>query len=367
MQRPEIWLLGVLTLLLGACGNGSSDSSVPAGNTPPGIFSISAYPYTDPPPASTAETIQRLIDATTLARSAGANGQFSSFQWSELEPNLNQYAADKLQNFRDAMQYAEANHLQLLVGFQMINTVTREVPAELSTVAWDDVAMIDQFKALLDQLIPYMGAGVRYISLGNEVDPYFDNGRSSEIPGFHIFVNTIQAYLHTQLPNVKVGVTVTAGGWLGSNVQTWLNLTADTEAMIITYYPLNSDFTVQDPIAPAAAFPDLVQLAGDRDVVLQEVGYPTSSLLNSSEAKQAEFIHQVFAAWRDSGQRIEFLNLFLLHDFSSDLVSALTTYYGISDPKFVAFLATLGLRNADNTDKAAWPAVLQEAADSHLR
>ena len=367
MHRPGIWLLGLLTLLLGACGNGSTDSLVSSGTTPPGIFSISAYPYTDPPPATTAETIQRLIDASALARSAGTNGQFSSLLWSELEPNLNQYAADKLQNFRNTMQYADDNHLQLLVGFQMINTVAREVPAELSTVAWDDATMINRFKSLLDQLIPYMGASVRYISLGNEVDLYFENGRSSEIPGFHVFVNTIQAYLHTQLPNAEVGVTVTAGGWLGGNVQTWLDLTADTDVMIVTYYPLNGDFTVQDPVAPAAAFPALVQLAGDRNVVLQEVGYPTSSLLNSSESKQAEFIHQVFAAWRDSGQRIEFLNLFLLHDFSSDLVNTLTTYYGISDPKFVAYLATLGLRNTDNTDKAAWPAVLQEAADSHLR
>ena len=104
-----------------------------------------------------------------------------------------------------------------------------------------------------------------------------------------------------------------------------------------------------------------------RNVVFQEVGYPSATQLNSSESKQAEFIHQVFAAWRDSQQRIEFLNLFLLYDFSSDLVNNLTAYYGLSDANFVAYLATLGLRNTNNTGKAAWPVVLQEATDSHLR
>jgi len=216
-------------------------------------------------------------------------------------------------------------------------------------------------------LIPYMGTSVRYISLGNEVDPYFDNGRSAEIDAFHTFFTAIESYLHAKLPNVKVGITVTAGGWLGSKVQTWMDLTVDSDVIIATYYPLNSDFTVQDPTAPAAAFPALVQLAGSRQLVLQEVGYPSSNQLNSSEAKQAEFIHQVFSAWRDSQHRIAFLNLFLLHDFSTDVVNTLTTYYNISDPNFAAYLATLGLRNADNTDKQAWPAVLQEAADSHLR
>lgn len=39
------------------------------------------------------------------------------------------------------MQYADDNGMQLLVGFQMINTVTRELPAELASMAWDDVVL----------------------------------------------------------------------------------------------------------------------------------------------------------------------------------------------------------------------------------
>ncbi|HVL01728.1 MAG TPA: hypothetical protein VM553_18040, partial [Dongiaceae bacterium] len=80
-----------------------------------------------------------------------------------------------------------------------------------------------------------------------------------------------------------------------------------------------------------------------------------------------EFIHQAFAAWRNSNHRIPFLNLFLLHDFDSDLVDSLASYYGSSDPAFRAYLDSLGFRHRNNTDKPAWPAVLEAARASGLR
>jgi hypothetical protein len=296
-----------------------------------------------------------------MARDAGANGQFQSYLWSDLEPTVGVYDDTKLSDFISTMNNAGQNQLTQLVGLQVINTVTREVPAELEATDWDADAMTAAFKGLLDQLLPHMQNRVSYLSIGNEVDVYFENGRMDELTAYKTFFNNIQTYLASRLAEAQLGITVTASGWLGANVQNWLDLTDDSDVIITTYYPLNSNFTVQSANAPAADFPNLINLAGNRPLIFQETGYPSSSIGGSSESMQAEFVRQVFSAWRAADDRIPFLNWFLLHDFSTDLVDELTGYYGINDANFRAYLDSLGLRNRDNTDKQAWPVLVQEA------
>lgn len=362
MRSMRGWMAAITGMLLVACDGGGSGSSgadaAPAAPAP--VLSISAYYYTEPAAASPGEWLLRYLQAFELAQDAGATGQFQSYRWSELEPQVGQYNQARLAEFASAMQSAEQNGLTQLVGIQIINTVRREVPAELAATAWDDPAMINALRNLFDQLLPSMQGRVRYLSLGNEVDVYFLAGRQAELPAYATLFSQMRNHVRPQLAGVQTGITITAGGWLGSNVQAWLDLTQQADVMIATYYPLNSDFSVQPPTAPAADFPALLQLAGNKPLVLQEVGYPSSPVLGSSTAQQAEFIHQSFAAWRNSEGRIPFLNLFLLHDFATALVDELVLYYGSNDPLFRAYLDSLGLRNRDNTDKPAWQAVREQ-------
>lgn len=363
MRSLRKWISLIGVLLLTACdgGSGSGGSDTETTPTPPApVLSVSAYYYTDPPAASDMEWFVRYLQAFALARDAGATGQFQSYRWSELEPHVGQYNQAKLSEFASTMQSAQQNGLTQLLGIQIINTVKREVPAELATTAWNDPAMINALRNLFNQLLPHMHGRVHYLSIGNEVDPYFFNGRMNEMPAYAELFSTVRTHLRPHMPTLNVGITVTAGGWLGSNVQSLLDLQQNADVMITTYYPLNADFSVQPPTAPAADFPALLQLAGNKPLVLQEVGYPSATLLGSSEAAQAEFIHQVFAAWRDSDGRVPFLNLFLLHDFASALVDELVIYYGSNNTNFRAYLDTLGLRHRNNSDKPAWQAVRSE-------
>ena len=356
-------LLILMTTLLWSCGNSSDDSgSEESQPATPGVLSVSAYYYSEPTPANDLELLQRYVAALQLVQDAGAKGQFQSYRWSQLEPTVGSYDAQSLADFSNTMDSAEQNQLTQLVGLQVINTVTREVPVGLENTAWDDPAMIAALEDLLDQLIPSMQGRVSYLSIGNEVDVYFANGRLSELNAYRDLVSTLQSYLSTRLPDVKVGITVTAGGWLGPQVQNWIDLTEFTDVIITTYYPLQADFSVREPNVPLSDFPTLLSLVSDRPWVFQEVGYPSSTVGDSSETMQAEFVHQVFAAWRDANGRIPFLNWFLLHDLSTALVDEFVLYYGVNDEKFRAYLDSLGLRNRDNTDKAAWTAFKQEAA-----
>ncbi len=139
-------------------------------------------------------------------------------------------------------------------------------------------------------------------------------------------------------------------------------LNQPSDVFILTYYPLQADaFSAESPDAPLTDFPKMIQLAGGLPVVLQEVGYPSADLLDSSEAEQAQFVHSVFAAWKAAGDRIPFLDFFLLHDMTDDFCSTLESYYGVKHPNFHAYLCTLGLRQSDGTPKQAWQAFVDEA------
>lgn len=360
-----ILAIGLAVFLMG-CGGAGNDEEFPGepSTDPPGIFSISASVQTEPATTDSNEILERYLDAFVLAQLAGANGQFSSYTWSELEPSAGDY---ELQNFSDAMAHAEDENLTVLVGLQVINTVARAVPSDLVNQAWNSATMISRMHAFLDQLIPLMQGRVAYISIGNEVNGYFTGIHASELSAFTSFFADAVDYLHTHLTGVAVGVTVTSDALLGVDAMTWYDLNRYSDVVIATYYPLQADFTAKPSNKPITDFPALIQFANGKPLVLQEAGYPASTVLGSSEASQAEFIGHVFSAWADSDGAIPFLNLFLLHDLSDGLVDTLVSYYGVSGDNFREYLASLGLRYADSVEKEAWRALLDAASDAGLR
>jgi hypothetical protein len=112
----------------------------------------------------------------------------------------------------------------------------------------------------------------------------------------------------------------------------------------------------------------MLAVANGKPVILQELGYPASTLLGSSDAKQAEFFANAIDQWsKIDGTQMPFVNLFLLHDFTAEECHAFGDYYGIpNNAQFEAYLCTLGLRLADGTPRPAWQAVVTAARDAGL-
>jgi hypothetical protein len=215
--------------------------------------------------------------------------------------------------------------------------------------------MRTRFHALIDSLRPDL-AHVSYLSIGNEVDPYLSS-HPAEWATYKAFLTDAIAYVHSVAPSVKVGVTATFDGANGAAAADVAALNAASDVYILTYYPLTGDFGVRPPDAPLTDLPRMVSLAGVRPLILQEVGYPASTLLGSSEQLQAQFVTNVFDAWGPRGDRIPFLNVFLMHDFPQTLCDYFTQYYGLpGNERFSQFLCTLGLRKANGTPRLAWTA-----------
>lgn len=139
----------MLSLGIAGCGpddaTGSDDA--PTGVLP--VLGIAPYPRSVPPPQPS-----DLVAAVDSTIAIGARGIVQTFPWSALEPDS---ARLNVQKLIDDVRYARSRGLTVLLGIQTINTVKREVPADLATVPWDDVRMMRRFERLLDALQPVLG------------------------------------------------------------------------------------------------------------------------------------------------------------------------------------------------------------------
>lgn len=343
---------GLVAML--ACG---SDTSAPTPS--PRTLSMSASPRQTPPPTTTED----FVAAFDLAYDAGARGQLIAATWKELEPTAGVIDVSSLVRQLD---YAQSRVPVTLVGIQLINTVAKEVPPDLADTSFDAARMKLRFHALLDALAAALPGKVTYLSIGNEVDGYLQ--ATNQWSQYRSFYEDALDYAHVKMPGVRVGVTGGYDGVVGDSRVQMATLNTRSDVVILTYYPIGNDFQVGAPTIARTAFPAMLNTAGGKPVVIQELGYPASPLLGSSDEKQAEFFAYAIDQWsKIDGARMPFVNLFLLHDFTQEECDAFGDYYGIpNNAQFEAYLCTLGLRHADGTPRPAWEAVRSAAREAGL-
>ncbi len=335
---------------------GRADSAVTQYGTPSRVLALSPTPKGGPP-----LTTKKIAEGVSVAAKAGVTGDQLFNLWNALEPSPGQI---NVSNPAGGISYLGGTlgwTLELTIG--ILNTSVNVVPSDLQGVAFDDPRMIARFHALLDQIFPILNSHVEYLSIGNEVDVYLA-AHPDQWPQYTTFYADAVAYVHAHAPGVKVGVATTWSGTSGASKTAVAALNASSDVWIITYYPLGGDFIVDSPSAPLSDFPAMVNLADGKAVVLQEVGYPTSHKLKSSDTMQAEFVRNVFTAWQAQGDRIPFLSYVMEHDLNRKYCDEQSAYYGVSDPDghFSDYFCTLGLLTVEGEQKPGWKIFVDQAA-----
>ncbi|MBM3121872.1 MAG: hypothetical protein FJZ97_06760 [Chloroflexi bacterium] len=301
--------------------------------------------------------------AFQLARQAGMQFTSLSLAWDDLEPRPGEYSPDP--NFLAiANQYYPAKDVPLALTITPIDTSRRRLPADLKDAAFDDPEVITRFERLLDYVfsqIPDVELAV--LAIGNEVDATLGMDAAAWAR-YRTFYESTAAYARSLRPGVPVGVKVTMAGLTGERRQLAQALNERSDIILVTYYPLEADFSVRPADVVLGDLAALAALFPDRPIGVLEAGYPSSTKLESSEAKQAEFVRQIFRAWDAHAGQLALLNFTWLTDVPSASVEAWTDYYGLDDRRFAAYLATLGLRGADGEPKPALDAL---AAEAHAR
>jgi hypothetical protein len=342
--------------LAAACGSrpaGGHAASTPSPGAPAAAardrqLAISMVPRLEPAPG-----LQDYVAAADLAAGAGVSAAYESATWKDLaQPG-------GLKKARDDLAYAgSARGWDLLFGIKVLDTTVKSTPDGLQTQSFASPQMRQRFHALVDSLKPALDRHVRYVSIGNEVDAYL-SAHPDQWDAYRAFYADAVTYVHAMLPGVRVGVTAIFDNARGRARKGVAALEQLSDVVIFTYYPLGDRFVPRPPDTAAADVDEMLRLAGDRPLLLQEVGYPSSPQLASSEVAQAAFVRNVVAAWRRAGPRIPLLNWFALHDLTRAMCDQLGAYYGLpGQTSFEAYLCSLGLRRVDGTPKQAWQALL---------
>ncbi len=295
--------------------------------------------------------------AFNLAIEAGVRGQPLIWKWSDLEPLPGKF---HLLDAVNSIQFlCKEKSFTVLVNLPVINSTAKETPADLYRVPFNSPEMTRRFHDLIDGIAPLMDPHVKYLVIGNEVDVYLSRN-PEEWNTYREFYEDALDYVHHKIPGIQVGVCVTYEGVKGAYSANILSLTRKSDVWVTTCYPLGNNFKPLEPDSVGAILEQMVRFSGKLPVVIQEIGYPSAALLDSSERSQADFVAATLRVWSDQGGRIPFLSFWEMYDPSDEEVEETASYYGLSgSPRFKAYLKSLGFRNSDGSPKPAWSAFLE--------
>ncbi|MEA3336702.1 MAG: hypothetical protein U9R25_12380 [Chloroflexota bacterium] len=246
----------------------------------------------------------------------------------------------------------------LSLTISVIDTTSARLPADLAGKPFDDPEVIQRFNGLLDFVATQTpDLTLATLSIGNEVDGYLNGKQWAQ---YQEFFRATSAHARQLWPDVPVGAKAMFDGLTGDAQEPLMALNQHSDAIFVTYYPLDRDFTVKEPDIVLADFDAISQLYPDRSIYFLELGYPSGEDNDSSQAMQAEFVRQTFQAWDAHQDQVKLISFTWLTDIDPAAVKGYERYHGISGKGFASYLGTLGLRTYNGEDKDAFRALNDE-------
>ena len=259
-----------------------------------------------------------------------------------------------------ANRYYVGTGLILSLGINPIDTVNVRLPEDLRGRSWDDPEVIERYKRLLDfALMEVSALELNSLTIGNEIDGVLKS--PEEWTAYEKFFKATAEYARRFWPGLRVGTKGMMAGLTGRFAAEFQRINRHADVVMVTYYPLNEDFSVEAPDTVHKAFAELTALYPEKPVYVMEIGYPSGAELGSSQVAQARFISEAFRMWDRYAGRIEYMEFTWMNDQSESQLDVWEEYYGLNQPHFREFLGTLGLRDENGRNKAGYERLLREA------
>lgn len=293
---------------------------------------------------------EQYISALRTQIRLGLDGGCTTIKWDE-------YESQKGKPLSDYLGVVKLTNQQTLITISTIDTIKRRLPSDVQDLEWTDGKLRMRFDAFLREFAPKLDKRVKWISLGNEVNAYLEQ-HPAEVEQYIDFLAKSRSLIKSLRSDIQVGVTVTCMDGI-RNRSLVKRLTDPMDIAVFTYYPMDG-LKVADTAAAAGHFDFMSGVAGTKPIILQEIGYPSSLVCGSSDDKQAGFVKAIFVQLDRMRGRIPLAIYFIQSDFGPSLMKLMESYYGLSDPSFLAFLRTLGLCDETGKPKAAWKVFASE-------
>jgi hypothetical protein len=296
--------------------------------------------------------------AFELALAAGLSEIGLSFPWTSIEVAPGVYDNADLGT---ANSFYPGYGVPVRLMISPVQTNMKVVPSDLGDTPFDDPELIARFNAMLDWVATQIpDVTVAGIILGNEYDVYLGQDPAAWA-AYTAFYSATAAHARALWPGARISAEATLPGAIGPMLAYNRALNQHSDVLSVSYYPLTPSFTVQSPQVVQGAFDQICALYV-LPIDFEEIGYPSGDRNKSSPAQQAEFVHEVFLAWDRHAAQVRMVDFTWMHDLPPGVARLIGRIYGVRNPRFTAYIATLGLRNFDGTDKPAWTQLEVDAA-----
>jgi hypothetical protein len=299
-------------------------------------------------------------NAIALAKRVGVQTVSLTIHWEDIEIAPGVYRPqENLLAIANAFYPAQGLRVDLFIITR--DPVGKHVPTDLQTLPMNDARVITRFQQFVNYVftqIPHLHCN--FLVIGSEIDIGLGTN-ATEWNQYEAFVRAARSHIVQRRPGLQVGVSATFQALTGVHRPQLQRMNPDE--IFVSYYPLKSTFAVHQPTVVAADFAKLVSLYPGKSISIEQIGYPSSPEVDSSEAKQRDFYSEVFKAWDTYAAVIRSITFTWLTDLPASHAEDFAAYYGISSPQFRAMLSTLGLRTypGSGADKAAFIALQAEA------
>lgn len=299
-------------------------------------------------------------NAIALAKQVGVQTVSLTLNWEDIETAPGVYLPpDDLLTIANA--YYPALGLQVDLFLITRDPTGKHVPADLQQLPMNDKRVVARFKQFVNYVFTQTpNLQCNFLLLGTEVDIGLATN-ATEWKQYEAFVKAVRSPIVKRRPGLRVGVSATLYAYTGAYRAPLQRMNPD--GIFVSYYPLQDTFVVQEPTVVATDFAKLVSLNPKKSIYFEQIGYPSSPLVDSSETKQREFYLEVFKAWDTYASVIQSITFTWLTDLSESQAADFAAYYGIPSPQFRAMVETLGLRTypGSGIDKAAFITLQEEA------
>ena len=300
------------------------------------------------------------ITAIKEAKKTGVDFVPLALTWDMIELEPNQYNDE----FLELINWIYSSQdIEIILQIAPIEHKVNRMVSDLKEKSFDDPEVILRFNKLIDHFYEKTpGIKVSGIVIGNEIGVYMDS--SAKWNAYEEFYKQVTEHVKSKerWKDSPVGVKTMFTGMTKQHVNEIMSINRHSDVIMVTYYPLASDFTFRDPNDVDEDMQLVIEKSGGKPIYFLEVGYSSGNIVNSSPERQKEFVIKVFKAWDKHAEHVKAINFVWMHDILDADVLHYGEYYGISNPKFSDYLATLGLKHNDGEPKIAWTALEEEAA-----
>lgn len=297
-----------------------------------------------------------------MATELGLNFIVGMTQWLEPTPGQYVWSGSNKDDFLAHLKELKQTGFSISMTLTNVHMDQKHLPAYLKGKRFNDPYLLQRWEAYLEAFLLRYGDLIDYLNIGNEVNNYFGQ-HPDEWGDYMAFFRQGESVIRRLKPNMKVGVVLVES----RRTFYWKQVEPYCDYLAMTYYTPCSAFG-KSPTAEALdkknatyfarTLDEAIRLAGDKKMLITEVGCATHPDIDSSPQLQAEFIEALFG-WLD-GKENKILGMSWLgpvdwpYEHTKQALQGYLDAAALNHEPFMKYLTSLGLKYEDGRNKPGY-------------